>query len=109
MPIVSWDLLRCPTCGARQAWADTCRRCKCDLRLLRAAAGAFERHRRLCLQLLNSGAPEAALRHARSCHRLNPCTESNRLLAICHLLRGDWADAYKGAKDVPQRAERLAR
>jgi hypothetical protein len=97
MPIHPSDDIRCPTCGARQAWADTCRRCKCDLRLLRSAVAAYDRHRRICLQLLHVGDPELALHHAQRCHRLAPDGESNRLMSVCHLLRGDWAAALRSA------------
>lgn len=92
--------MRCPTCGARQAWADTCRRCKCNLRLLRAATEAYARHRRLSLQLLNAGAAELALPHARSCHLLNPGTESNRLMALCYVVQENWNDAVEKARAV---------
>ena len=27
--------MRCPTCRAEQEWSDNCRRCRCDLQLLR--------------------------------------------------------------------------
>src|SRR5689334_10938388 len=89
--------LRCPTCGARQGWTDTCRRCKSDLRFLRDAAEAYEGHRRASLLHLLDGEPEAALRHARICHELRPDAQSRRLLAICHLAHHDWADALAWA------------
>src|SRR5262245_9213347 len=85
--------LRCPTCGAQQGWSDTCRRCKGDLRLFRTALEAYQRHRRSGLWHLGDGRVEAALHHARRCHELRPGPESNRLLAVCHFLRGDWLDA----------------
>jgi hypothetical protein len=85
--------LRCPTCGARQGWTDTCRRCKSDLRLLRVAFEAYERHRRSSLEHLNIGHLEAALQHARKCQELWPGPEAHQLMAVCQLLRGDWLDA----------------
>src|SRR5262245_10534546 len=85
--------MRCPTCGARQGWVDTCRRCKSDLRLLRAALEAHEEHRRAALLALDAGRLDMALHHARRCHELRPGPESHRLLAVCRLLRGDWAEA----------------
>lgn len=90
--------LKCPTCGALQAWADACRRCKSDLRMLRAALEAYRDHRRAGLEALNHGRLEAALRHARCCHELRPGPESRRLLAVCQLLRGDWPGALAGAR-----------
>jgi hypothetical protein len=87
------DELRCPTCGARQGLTDTCRRCKSDLRLLRLAIEAYERHRRESLHFLAAGQPELAVSHARRCHELEPGADSSRLLAVCQLLRGDWLEA----------------
>ena len=89
----SVEELRCPTCGARQGWTDTCRRCKSDLRLVRAALEAYEGHRRASLAALGAGRLEAALHHARRSHELRPGPESQRLLAVCQLLRGDWPAA----------------
>ena len=98
--------MRCPTCGARQVWAETCRRCKCDLRLLRAANGAYERHRGNCLHLLNIGFAQGALRHARSCQQLIPGAEGERLVALCQLLLGNWADALEGSRRILKSEER---
>jgi hypothetical protein len=92
--------LRCPTCGAKQAWTDTCRRCRSDLRLLHEALAAYQRHRRSSLSALNSGRLASAIRHARRCQELRPGPESYRLLAVCQLLRGDWPDAVDQALAV---------
>jgi hypothetical protein len=90
--------IRCPTCGARQGWTDTCRRCKSDLRLLRAALEAYERHRRECLLDLDAGRLPSALVHARRCHELRPGPATRRLMAVCQLLRGDWPQALELAR-----------
>ena len=95
--------MRCPTCGAKQGWTDACRRCKSDLRLLRVALDAYERHRRSGLRDLDAGRLETALRHARRCHELWPGPESHRLMAVCQLLRGDWLDAMAWARGVDDR------
>jgi hypothetical protein len=87
--------LRCPTCGARQGWVDTCRRCKSDLRLLRSALQVYETHRRRSLLALNAGRLDEALQHARRCHELRPDRDTHRLLAVCQLLRGEWAKALE--------------
>ena len=92
--------MRCPTCGAQQGWTDRCRRCKCDLRLLRAAVGAYEQNRRLCLQYLHAGEPDTAFRHAQSCHELRPSPETHRLMALCYLLAEDWHGALEEAAYV---------
>jgi hypothetical protein len=94
--------LRCPTCGARQGWSDSCRRCKSDLRLLGDALKAYARHRRSSLLDLDAGRLDAALGHARRCHDLRPGPESHRLLAVCQLLRGDWVDAVQIARGVDE-------
>jgi hypothetical protein len=93
--------VRCPTCRAVQEWSDSCRRCKCDLRLLRDVAEAYERSRRLCLLGIRSGQPAAALRHARRCHWLRPGADSTRLLALCSFLSGQWATAAGLTLSVP--------
>jgi hypothetical protein len=94
--------IRCPTCGALQGWAEVCRRCKCDLRLLRAAVRAYERNRRQCVLLLYAGFSEAALAHARRCHELRPGAESRRLIALGHLVRESWLDALRAAAQVDE-------
>ena len=98
MPAQPDEELRCPTCGARQGWVDTCRRCRSDLRLLRSSLAAYERHRRAGLLALDGGRLEAALHHAHRCHELRPGPESHRLLAVCRLLHGDWAEAVELAQ-----------
>lgn len=98
MPDLPTEELRCPTCGARQAPADTCRRCKSDLRLVRAALEAYEHHRREGLVALAAGRLEAALWRARRCHELRPGAESRRLLAVCRLARGEWRQALSEAR-----------
>ena len=92
------DRVRCPTCGAEQEWADSCRRCRCDLRLLRAARAAYRVHRRQCLTSIESGWFENARYHALRCHELLPDAASSRLLAICHLMTERWADAVELAR-----------
>ena len=106
MPETPAPELRCPTCGARQGWADTCRRCKSDLRLLRAALESHEAHRRDALRALRDGRLESALQHARRCHELRPGRDSRRLLAVCLLLRGDWPGALAEGLRMTESVER---
>jgi hypothetical protein len=87
------DIVRCPTCRAEQEWSDTCRRCKSDLRLLRALALAYRQNRRACLEHLRQGDGREALRAARRCYQIRADTESRRLLALAALHGGDWATA----------------
>jgi hypothetical protein len=93
--------VRCPTCRAEQEWSDTCRRCKCDLRLLRAFAAAYHRSRSACLEHLRHGEGRAAVAAARRCHELRPGTESRRLLALAALECGDWETAAALARRIP--------
>ncbi len=90
------DEMRCPTCGARQdGWVATCRRCKSDLRLLRAALASYERSWQAALVDLDEGRYDAALAPRPPLPRAAPGAESRRLLAICQLLRGDWSEAVE--------------
>ena len=80
--------VRCPTCGAWQDWSDACRRCRCDLTLLRRMAEAIQASRRRCLCALRAGRTSEALHHARRLQALCPDRSAARLLAVCHLLQG---------------------
>ena len=93
MPPPDPATVRCPTCRAEQPWSDACRRCRCDLRLLLAAAASYHRARRACLLHLRAGRPRAARLAAESCRALAATAESRRLLAVAALLSGDWAAA----------------
>jgi hypothetical protein len=93
--------VRCPTCRAEQEWSDTCRRCKSDLRLLRAFAAAYGQSRRACLAHLRQGQGRAAMVAARRCYALRPDTESRRLLALAALECGDWETAAALARTIP--------
>ena len=95
--------VRCPVCRAGQEWSDTCRRCKCDLRLLRAAAEDYRLSRRHCLRALRAGDPGAALDSAQHCYQLQPCPDARRLLALAALLQQDWPTAAALARDIPGR------
>ena len=85
--------VRCPTCGAAQAWSDACRRCKCDLRFLREVAEAGVRSRDVCLRHLRDGRLREAFHDARRFQALAATPESLRLLAVVALRREDWPTA----------------
>ena len=95
MEVSPTDQVRCPTCRAVQDWSDTCRRCKSDLKLLRAVIRTYQDHRRRCVRLLDQGEPDLALGHALRCHDLRPDTDSRRLLALCALAREEWETALQ--------------
>ena len=85
--------VRCPVCQARQPWSAVCRRCKCDLTLLREAAEAYFHLCRNCRESLRGNWPEEALEKARQAYAIYPAEESARLLAVCHFLMENWPAA----------------
>ncbi len=97
--------LQCPTCGARQGWADICRRCKCDLSLVVAAHRRRRQLRAQCLGWMRSHRLDAALRTASELHALAPDADSLRLLAVARLLHGSYAGALQtlgGSAPAPE-------
>jgi hypothetical protein len=96
------EAVRCPTCRLTQEWSDQCRRCKSDLRLLRETAETTRRARERCLLALHAGRHREAERLANRYHELRPSADSRRLLALCALLGGDWADAVALAQHLPE-------
>ena len=58
MKVIAPDQVRCPTCRALQEWSDTCRRCRSDLSLLRAACSTHLDHRRNCILQLDAACPD---------------------------------------------------
>lgn len=99
--------VRCPTCGALQDWSDDCRRCRCDLSLLRRAAEAIPTSRRRCLGALRAGRISEALDHARRLQALSPDRSAAQLLAVCHLLQGSWLSAATLARIVERQPSHL--
>lgn len=90
--------MRCPTCGARQPWSDTCRRCRSDLGLLGRIHHRRLQSRRRALAALRRGRLEDALRHALQSYWLAPQPDAARLVAVCHLLRRNWHQALAWAR-----------
>jgi hypothetical protein len=103
------ETMTCPTCRAAQPWADACRRCRSDLRLLREAAAVYGRDRLACLAHLRAGRPRAALLAARRCHDLSPGPDSRRLLAVASLLADDRPAAVALARDAGREGPREVR
>ena len=89
------DTFACPVCRAVQAWSDTCRRCRCDLRLLCQAEEARRSARQGVLLHLHAGRWADAQRAARTYHDLQPDADSRRLLAVCCLLEEDFRQAVE--------------
>ena len=94
----STDDMTCPVCQARQIWSDECRRCKCDLSLLRAMCLDSQHARSDCLRQLRAGNHEVAILRARRYVRLSPCEDALRLLAVCSLLMSDWRCALSAIR-----------
>ena len=92
------DEMCCPTCNARQAWSDECRRCKCDLSLLRRYWQASEAERLSCLHELRAGRPDQAIYYARRYVTLVGAAEASRLLGVCSAFCGDWLTARAACK-----------
>jgi hypothetical protein len=95
METISSDQIRCPTCRAVQVWSDQCRRCRSDLRLLRAACSTYQYHRERCILELDADQLQVALGHALRCHDLQPGPDSLRLLSLCALAREEWKTALE--------------
>jgi len=83
-------MLRCPTCGAQQPAAETCRRCKTDLSLVTPLVRYRAQLRRRCLEHLRWGRYGDALRLARRCCALSRDRECLELLAVSQLLAGQY-------------------
>ena len=66
--------------------------------LLRRTAEAVEASRRRALLALRTGRAADALHHARRLHTICPSPSTARLLAVCHLLNGDWTAALAAAR-----------
>jgi hypothetical protein len=102
MDSMKLDSLRCPTCRAEQPWSDTCRRCKCDLRLLRELAEVYAATRKRCLVSLRENQLEAALEQAKQGFILHAGADSRRLLATCELLNGNWRRAMAHGEQLSE-------
>ncbi len=102
MKVIAPDQVRCPTCRALQEWSDTCRRCRSDLSLLRAACSTHLDHRRNCILQLDAACPDLALGHALRCHEIDPGPDSLRLLALCAMARNEWETALELIQQADQ-------
>lgn len=85
--------MRCPTCGASQPLSNLCRRCRCDLSLVRQVIEYRQRLRAACARQISRGQKSNALKTARQCFELSPDEHSTRLLAVAHLINGDFEAA----------------
>lgn len=70
-----------------------CRRCRCDLQLLREVEEEYMAQRLACLRQFQAGRTDMALAHARQCHQIRPDDAARQLLAVCALTHGEYAAA----------------
>jgi hypothetical protein len=94
------ETMCCPTCNAEQIWSDVCRRCRCDTSLLHQAWQRHQFARLACLNALRTGRFTEACRCAQQQHEIAASSQSARMLAVCHLLAGNWQRAFQGALGV---------
>jgi hypothetical protein len=89
--------LRCPVCKADNAQGPLCRRCKADLSLL----FALEEQRQQALadarRAAATGDWHSFRQWAARADMLRRDDETRRLLAVAHLLHGDFAEALQTA------------
>jgi hypothetical protein len=91
---------RCPTCRAAQELGESCRRCKCDLRLVQEVVQTYAWHRGRCFAAIRAGDAPAALSYARNCELLDPSADSLKLLAVSAFLSGNWPLAVDVARRI---------
>jgi hypothetical protein len=85
----------CPVCRANNEQGPQCRRCRADLGLL----FELEEQRRQVMAAaraqLAQGGVERAFQFAAQADELRHDDESRRLLAVCHVVNGNYADAWR--------------
>jgi hypothetical protein len=91
--------MRCPVCRAENTEA-TCRRCRADLTLLFAVEAERRRLLALAAEAAAHGDGERVVEHARDAHDLRRDQDSARWLALGHLLKRDFAAAFRGFRSL---------
>lgn len=86
-------MMRCPACRAQQVWSPECRRCGADLMMMMMFEKTRGDQRCLALTALRDGRNQTAIRHASRLYHVRPDTDSVRLLAVCLLMAGNFAQA----------------
>lgn len=99
---------RCPTCGARQAPSPECRRCKGDLRVYQAAWRHHLRWKVLALTHLRDGDTADAVDAARLYARDTGSPDAARLLAVTHLIAGQYGKAVGVCRSFHRRPAEAA-
>ena len=89
------EAIACPVCRARVETGPLCRRCKADLSLLFALEARREAALAAARRSLADGRPEEALVLAWGAEQLRRSPDARRLIAVAHLLRRDFAAAWR--------------
>jgi hypothetical protein len=87
--------ITCPVCRAAVEAGPQCRRCKADLSLLFALEARREAVLAAARRSLAAGRPDQALALAEGAERLRRGADARRLIAAAHLLRRDFAAAWR--------------
>ena len=85
----------CPVCKAEVGEGPHCRRCRADLSLLFELEAQRRRMIGMTCQSLSQGQRKRAAALADGIDALRRDEESQRLLAVAHLLRRDFARAWR--------------
>lgn len=92
--------LACPVCRADNTAPRNCRRCRADLSLLWSLAAERQRLLDECQQAVCNGDAEVLLRQATRAHSLRHGEDTQRYLALGHLLQEHYFDAFRALSDL---------
>lgn len=92
--------MRCPVCRAENSQGPQCRRCRADLSLLWRLEEERRRYAETAKRLAARGELGRALAVADGVDALRHGPDSAQLLAVIHLLRGDFAAAWRSYENV---------
>ena len=99
--------MRCPVCRAQVEQGPQCRRCRADLALLFRLKHQRQKALAAARGHLTRGDLRRALEFVARAHAWRPDDDSRQLLAVLHLLRRDYARAWRAAAShVPTDPER---
>lgn len=87
--------MRCPVCRAENDTGPYCRRCRADLSLLFTLEAQREHYLKLAYRYAAQGQWQQAYAIGGSVDRLRRDKDSQRLLAISSLMRGDFLGAWQ--------------
>lgn len=88
-------IMICPVCKARNEQGTNCRRCRADLSLLFALAEQRSTQLAQAIRALQQGTWEVALEFVDEADKLRRGNDTERVRAVCNLLRGDFANAWR--------------